>query len=73
MPTLTELRRQVRHRLMALAKLERPEPVLCGHCVLLDARGLRGAAAEAWCVARVNTEFIGYPRRRRATRVRRIR
>jgi hypothetical protein len=47
MPTLTELRRQVRHRLMALAKLERPEPVLCGHCVLLDARGLRGAAAEA--------------------------
>jgi hypothetical protein len=131
MPTLTELRRQVRHRLMALANLERPEqvpePVLRGHCVLLatlvmdpsgvltrassteptfvaqsdrilehaahsfaeeiarleeachqlqataDARGLRGAAADAWCVARVNTEFTGYPRRRRATRVRRPR
>jgi hypothetical protein len=131
MPTLTELRRQVRHRLMALANLEGPEqvpePVLRGHCVLLatmvmdpsgvltrasstkptfvaqsdqilehaaqhfaeelalleeachqlqaaaDARGLRGAAADAWCVARVHTEFIGHPRRRRATRVTRPR
>lgn len=131
MPTLTELRRQVRHRLMALAHLEGPEqvpePVLRGHCVLLatlvmdpsgvltrassthptfvaqsdrilehaaryfaeelmrleeachqlqaaaDARGLRGAAADAWCVSRVNTEFIGYPRSGRATRGRRPR
>jgi hypothetical protein len=127
MPTLANLRGQVRHRLMALANLERPEevpePVLRGQCVLLatlvmdpsgaltrassthptfvaqsdqilehaahyfaeelmrleeacyqlqaaaDARGLRGAAADAWCVARLNTEFIGHPRRWRATRV----
>jgi hypothetical protein len=131
MPTLTELRRQVRHRLMAMANLEGPEqvpePVLRGHCVLLatmvmdpsgvltrasstkptfvaqsdrilehaaqhfaeelalleeachqlqaaaDARGLRGAASDAWCVSRVNTEFIGHPRSGRATRVRRPR
>ena len=130
MPTLTDLRRQVRHRLMALAHLEGPEqvpePVLRGHCVLLatlvmdpsgvltrasstkptfvaqsdqilehaahsfaeelalleeachqlqaaaDARGLRGAAADAWCVSRVNAEFIGHPRSGRATRVTRL-
>jgi hypothetical protein len=32
------------------------------------ARGLRGTARDAWCAARVNTEFIGRPRRRRAGR-----
>jgi hypothetical protein len=37
MATLTELRRQVRHTLMAMAGLEQPEPVLHGHCVLLAA------------------------------------
>jgi hypothetical protein len=39
MPTLAELRRQVRHKLMAMARLEGPEQVpeevLRGHCVLL--------------------------------------
>jgi hypothetical protein len=29
------------------------------------ARGLRGVALEAWCVTRLNTEFMGHPRRRR--------
>jgi hypothetical protein len=29
------------------------------------ARGLRGVALDAWCVTRLNTEFIGHPRRRR--------
>jgi hypothetical protein len=131
MPTLAELRRQLRHTLMAMAGLERPEqvpePVLRGHCALLatmvmdpsgvltrtsstdptfvaqsdqilahaaqhfaeelmlleeachqlqaaaQARGLRGAASDAWCVTRLNTEFIGHPRSRRATRVTRPR
>jgi hypothetical protein len=39
MPTLAELRRQVRHKLMAMVDLEEPEQVpeevLRGHCVLL--------------------------------------
>jgi hypothetical protein len=92
MPTLAELRCQVRHTLMAVAGLERPEqvpePVLRGHCALEElmlleeacrqlqgaahARGLRGAASDAWCVARLNTEFIGHARRR-GTRVTRPR
>jgi len=29
------------------------------------ARGLRGGALDAWCVTRLNTEFIVHPRRRR--------
>jgi hypothetical protein len=29
------------------------------------ARGLRGAALDAWCVTRLDTELIGHPRRRR--------
>lgn len=39
MPTMAELRRRVRHTLIAMAGLERPEqmpePLLRGHCVLL--------------------------------------
>jgi hypothetical protein len=131
MPTLAELRCQVRHTLMAMANLEEPEQVpetvLRGHCVLLAtmvldpagvltrtsstdptfvaqsdqilehaardfaeelallqevyrdlyaaarARGLRGAALDAWCATRVNTEFLGHPRGRHAARVRRSR
>jgi hypothetical protein len=131
MPTLTELRRQVQHTLMAMAGLKQPEqvpePVLRGHCALLatmvmdpsgvltrasstdpafvaqsdqilehaarhfaeelalleeachqvqaaaQAQGLRGGALDAWCAARLNTEFIGHPRSRRATRVTRPR
>lgn len=127
MPTLAELRRQVQHKLMAMAGLARPEqvpePALHGHCVLLaamvmdpsgvlarasstdpafvarsdqilelaarhfavelallevachqvqaaaQARGLRGAALDAWCATRLNTEFIGHPRSRRAAGV----
>jgi hypothetical protein len=37
------------------------------------ARRLRGAALDAWCATRLNTEFIGHPRSRRATRVTRPR
>jgi hypothetical protein len=37
------------------------------------ARGLRGSALAAWCVRRLNTEFIGWPSRRRARHVKRRR
>jgi hypothetical protein len=38
-----------------------------------QARGLRGAASDAWCITRLNTEFIGHPGPRHAKRVTRPR
>jgi hypothetical protein len=59
-----------RHFAVELALLE----VACHQVqAAAQARGLRGAALDAWCATRLNTEFIGHPRSRRAARVTRPR
>jgi hypothetical protein len=64
------LEHAARHVAEALARLEEACHQLQAAA---QARGLRGAASDAWWVARLNAEFIGHPRRRRATRVTRPR